>query len=271
MRILAWNSPWLRMLRALPHEFIVVDPENARGMRRQRFDCILFQEEHEYLDWQYELLTPAQRRAPKVYVEYEPPRKHPVDSRHVVTDEEVLVVHVSAYNRLMWDHGRSPVRLIEPGVADSGSLYHGERARGMALPAVAGRRAGSDLLDHACSRLPIDILPQIDPTYRYAFHPARQCALRLELIEAMMGGMPLVGLATGDLPMLLRDGESGFLDHDLDRLMERMRELLADRALAARLGAEARRIALERFSIERFLAQWSSVLTEAAGALRTAA
>jgi len=39
-----------------------------------------------------------------------------------------------------------------------------------------------------------------------------------------------------------------------------MRELLADEALAQRIGAAGRQAALARFSYERFAAQWEQLL-----------
>ena len=268
MRILTWPSPWLRMLETLPHQFITA----TGAARRQRFDCILLHGESQYLDEQYELLTPAQRRLPKIYLELEPPRQHPVDSRHPVADERITVVHLSSYNALMWDHGCCPVRVIEPGVADPGARYTGELARGVALAGASGRRAGADLLERACAALALDVRDTIDPACRFAFHPARQQSLPLELIEAMMAGTPLVAPAAGELPTLIRDGENGFIDTDMDRLLDRMAQLLADPALAARLGVAARETALRRFGLRRFIGEWNAVLADATGgALRSAA
>ena len=133
LRILTWASrpDYLRCLAQTPHELIVVSP-GGREARGQKLDVILFQQPQHYLDDQYELLTPAQRRTPKVYLEHEPPREHPVDSRHVVTDANVVVVHVSHFNRLMWDHGQTPTRVIEPGVIPPAAAYSGELDRGLA-------------------------------------------------------------------------------------------------------------------------------------------
>lgn len=50
------------------------------------------------------------------------------------------------------------------------------------------------------------------------------------------------------------------------RLVERMGDLLGDRGLAGRLGEQARLVARERFSIDRFVADWDATLGEVAGA-----
>jgi glycosyltransferase involved in cell wall biosynthesis len=64
------------------------------------------------------------------------------------------------------------------------------------------------------------------------------------------------------MPAVIRDGVSGYLDADPDRLMQRMAALLADPEEARRVGDRARRIARVRFSLERFTAEWDRTLTE---------
>jgi glycosyltransferase involved in cell wall biosynthesis len=82
----------------------------------------------------------------------------------------------------------------------------------------------------------------------------------MAVCEAMMLGMPVVALATTEHAVAVRDGVCGYTSTDVDELVERMRELLADRRLAARLGAGAREHALERFSLERFAQAWTATL-----------
>src|SRR5260221_9008274 len=213
LRILTWSTrpDYLRCLAQTSHELVVVSPGgraehgdfppnvhrvSAEDARRQKLDLILFQRPQHYLDEQYELLTPAQRRAAKVYLEHEPPREHPVDSRHVVSEANVLVVHVSHFNRLMWDHGQTPTRVIEPGVIPPSATYSGELERGLAvLEHVTRRRAlGIDLYDEAKRRAPLDLAFELDPQaaarYRFFFFPARYASPSLSLLRAMMIGMP---------------------------------------------------------------------------------
>ena len=76
------------------------------------------------------------------------------------------------------------------------------------------------------------------------------------MIEAMMVGLPIVGLATTELPSVIRNGESGFVDTRLERLVDAMQMLLRDPAEARRLGEAARRTAEERFNIDRFVDDW---------------
>lgn len=77
LRILTWDSHprYLRLLSRVPHDFVIAG--RARSLRRQRLDLVLFQAARQYLDEQYEVLSPVQRRLPQIYLEHEPPREHP--------------------------------------------------------------------------------------------------------------------------------------------------------------------------------------------------
>jgi len=285
LRIFTWATrpDYLRCLAQTPHELVVVSPggraehgdlpPNVHAVspeeaRRQKLDLILFQRPQHYLDDQYELLTSAQRRAAKVYLEHEPPREHPVDSRHVVTEADVVVVHVAQFNRLMWDHGRTPTRVIEPGVPAPQAAYSGTLDRGLAvIEHVTRRRAlGIDLYDEAKKRAALDLAFELDPQaaarYRYFFFPARYASPSLSLLQAMMIGMPVLAHASGSISGVVRHGIDGFIEADPGRLVERMQELAADRQRAALLGEAARQHAIGRFGIARFVADWNRLFAE---------
>ena len=97
-------------------------------------------------------------------------------------------------------------------------------------------------------------------SYRFFFNPIRYTSLGLAVIEAMMVGMPIVGLATTELATVIRNGENGVIDTRLERLIAAMRELLRDPHEARRLGDAARVTAFERFHIGRFVADWLDAL-----------
>jgi glycosyltransferase involved in cell wall biosynthesis len=310
LKILTWHThgSYLLYLTQAPHDFYVLSkPERPPGYagrsghlpwvpnvhdlpaeeaRRTRFDLILFQDDAQYLDDQFELLTPAQRRLPKIYLEHDPPREHPVDAGHVVRDGETLVVHVTAFNRLMWDNGGSPARVIEHGVIDPGYRYRGDLRKGIVVVnniATRGRRLGLDVFEKVKEKIPLDLvgrgaeeagglrellhaeLPEFAGRYRFFFNPIRYTSLGLAVIEAMMAGLPVVALATTETATVVRDGVNGFADTDPARLVVRMQDLLQFREMAALLGRQARRSALERFGIARFVEDWNAVFAEVAG------
>jgi glycosyltransferase involved in cell wall biosynthesis len=132
---------------------------------------------------------------------------------------------------------------------------------------VTRRRAlGIDLYDEAKQRAPLDLAFEFDPQaaarYRFFFFPARYASPSLSLLRAMMIGMPVLGYGAGGIDGVVRHGIDGFLEADPATLVERMRELAADRQRAALLGAAARRNALARFGIERFVADWNRLFAE---------
>ena len=318
LKILTWHThgAYLHYLTQAPHDFYVLSkPDRPPGYggrcghipwgdnvhdlpveqaKQQPLDCIAFQDDAQYLSDQHELLTPAQRRLPKIYLEHDPPRGQPVDERHIVQARDVLLVHCTAFNRLMWDSGETPTRVIDHGVIDPAlrepsARYSGELQRGLVVInniASRGRRLGFDVFQQARGEVALDLvgmgaeaagglgevlhaeLPAFAARYRFFFNPIRYTSMGLAVIESMMVGLPIVALATTEMVTVIRDGENGFIDTDLGRLVERMQILLRDRSLAARLGREARRTALQRFNIERFVADWNDAFAQVTGLWR---
>jgi glycosyltransferase involved in cell wall biosynthesis len=84
-------------------------------------------------------------------------------------------------------------------------------------------------------------------------HPSHIDNSPNSLCEAMLLGLPCIAANAGGIPSLVRDGEDGLLYHDRDAYMlaDRIAQLLSDRPLAARLGAQARQTALERHDREQ--------------------
>lgn len=257
----------------------------AEEVRARPFDCILFQSRANVLDAAW-LLSPAQHTLPRIYLEHDPPLEHPFAQRHFVDDPDVVVVHVTDWNAAMWHTGRSPVRVIEHGVVvDERVQCTGELARGVCAINHLRRRArrmGADMLMRARERVPIDLvgmdarslggIGEIDPPalarfqarYRFAFSPIRQTSMALALIEAMSIGLPVVGFASGELAAVVHNGESGYVDTSLSRVIGAAEHLVQDRAEARRLGDGARRLARERYDIRRFARDWSALLEEVA-------
>jgi glycosyltransferase involved in cell wall biosynthesis len=78
-------------------------------------------------------------------------------------------------------------------------------------------------------------------------------------------GMPVVALATTELPAVIQNGVHGYISCDIDELIERMQGLLADHDHARRLGANAQALARERFGIERFARDWNGAFAQVLG------
>ena len=311
LNILTWHThgSYLYYLTRSPHQFYVLSkpgrPPGYGGRcgqmqwgdhvhdlpvdraRDQQFDCIVFQDDAQFEKDQYEFLSAAQRALPRIYIEHDPPRGHPTDTRHPVDDPNVLLVHVTHFNDLMWDSGRTPTRVIEHGVVvPDGVEYRGELDTGLVIVnhlALRGRRLGADIFCTARRQVALDLvgmaaeelgglgeiahaeLPAFAARYRFLFNPIRYTSLGLAVIEAMMIGMPVVALATTEMATAIDNAESGYIDTDLATLVAHMRELARNPALARQLGATARRRARERFGIARFCSDWNAALAEVTG------
>ncbi|MEV4759310.1 glycosyltransferase, partial [Micromonospora sp. NPDC049559] len=96
---------------------------------------------------------------------------------------------------------------------------------------------------------------------RAYLHLCRWTSLGLSLIEAMAMGMPVVVLATTEA-VLAVPPTAGVLSTNVRTLREAAAWLLEDPDAARRLGAEARRVAAERYGLDRFLADWDRLLEE---------
>src|SRR5690606_18395373 len=170
-------------------------------------DVILFQAARNYEHDQFEVLTDAQRRLPRVYLEHDPPREHPTDTRHLVDEPDVLLVHVTPFNDLMWDAGRTPTRVIDHGVmVPDGIRYTGKRSRGIVVVnniASRGRRLGFDVFERARRDVSLHLagmgseplgglgdlahgdLLALEAEHRFFFNPIRYTSLGLSVLEAM--------------------------------------------------------------------------------------
>lgn len=251
---------------------------SAETLKNLQLDCILFQDEYSYQTAQYEILTPHQLELPKIYLEHSPPKQHPTNAKQLVEDDSVHLVHINHYNALMWDNNEVPVTVIENGVKETDASFTGEKACGVIVleenPAD-DRVTGLDIFEQIKEALPLEVvqlgkkdltyqnLPEKLSSYRFLFCPDRYASPGFAIQQAMMLGMPVVGLATTDLPTIISNESSGFVHSDLNYLIQKMQQLIEDKPLAHSLGANARLYALKNFSSNRFLADWKQLIHQA--------
>jgi glycosyltransferase involved in cell wall biosynthesis len=105
-------------------------------------------------------------------------------------------------------------------------------------------------------------LPIFQSQYRFFFNPIRYTSLGLAVCEAMMMGIPVVGLATTELSAVIDNGYSGFIHTDIDFLIDKMNLLLEDAELAREIGQNGRETAMARFNIKRFTNDWEQLFEE---------
>jgi len=255
---------------------------HAADVRNLDFDIILFQTDENYLIDQYDILSETQRSLPKIYLEHDPPWSHPTNARHPVKEKDILVVHVTDFNALMWDCNGLKTRVINHGVLPKPNIYNGSLARGIVvinnLPS-RGRLLGKDIFETVRKEVPLDLvgmgaeeygigevlhpeLPQFVSKYRFFFNPIRYTSLGLAVCEAMMIGSPIVGLATTQMAVQIRNGYSGFVANDVSKLIDFMQLLLEQPELAKEMGQNAHLSAHENFNIHRFVNDWKTVFEE---------
>jgi glycosyltransferase involved in cell wall biosynthesis len=263
-----------------------VEERTPDELRDDRFDVVVLQRPHE-LGELCEAWTGRRpgRDVPAVYVEHNAPQGRVNEMRHPAADrDDLTVVHVTHFNDLFWDCGSTPTRVVEHGIVDPGERYTGELPRAAVVINEARRRArvtGTDLLRRLNGDVPIDLfgmdagalggyedVPQ-DRMHdelarrRVYLHPIRWTSLGLSLLEAMHLGMPVVALATTEAPEAVPP-QAGVVSTRVDVLREAVRRFVREPEAARDAGRAARRAALDRYGLERFLADWDDLLTEVA-------
>lgn len=220
-----------------------------------------------------------------VYVEHNAPQGRIAEMRHPAADRsDLTLVHVTHFNDLFWDAGSTPTRVIEHGVVDPGRRYSGELARAAVVvnePGRRGRVTGTDLLGALNGRVPLDLFGigagalggcenlrqeelHAEMARRRAYlHPIRWTSLGLSLIEAMQLGMPVVALATTEVPQAVPLA-AGVVSTDVGELRAGLQRLIDDPEEARARGEAARVAALERYGLDRFLADWDALLEKVA-------
>lgn len=253
-------------------------------IKNQEIDLILFQHRKNYEVDQYEILTEEQRKLPKIYLEHDPPQEHPTNTKHWVDDPDMLLVHVTHFNKLMWDNNRTPATVIDHGVIVPEDIqYTGEIPKGLVVVnnlEKRGRRLGLDVFEQVREQVPLDLvgmgaidiggvgevphdeLPAFASKYRFFFNPIRYTSLGLSVCEAMMVGLPMVGLATTEMVTAVKNGKNGYVETDVQKLIDHMKQLIDNRDLAMKLSEGAKQYAADRFSINRFAADWEKTVQE---------
>jgi hypothetical protein len=263
-------------------------PPNAREvapaeLHADDLDVVVIQRPHEVALFEGWLGRRPGRDLPAVYVEHNAPQGRIADMRHPAAGL-LPIVHVTHFNELFWDCTPSPTRVIEHGIVDPGYRYTGELARVAVAINEARRRGrvtGTDLLPRLNGTVPFDLFgidagslggvedPPQDllhrelPRRRVYLHPIRWTSLGLTLLEAMHMGVPVVALATTEVPEAVPP-DAGIVSTRVDELRAGIERLIAEPDEARELGLRGRVAALERYGLQRFLDDWDDLLEEVA-------
>jgi hypothetical protein len=233
------------------------------------------------------------RDVPIVWLEHNAPQGRINEMCHPARDRrDVTIVHVTRTNALFWDTGTTRTTVIDHGVIDPGRRWTGEHPAAAVVinePVRRARVTGTDLLPRFGEAAQLDVYGIGVEALADAFgrphwlsvggdlaqdrmhaaiarrrcyvHTFRWTSLGLTLIEAMLLGIPVVALATTEVPDAIGHGDA-IVSNDVDVLVDGVRRLLADPELAEQLGDRGRRRALDRFALDRFLAEWDQLLED---------
>ena len=324
MKVLAWHvhGSWMTSFVQGGHDYLVPrDPERSRdgmgratswdwpasarevsaeALRDEHPDVVVLQRPHELDLLESWTGLRAGVDVPAVYVEHNTPAGPAVATRHPLADRtDIPVVHVTAFNALVWDCGVAPTTVVEHGIVDPGLRYTGERDRvgvvvnepvrrwrvagtdhvlrvagqvgvdvyGMGMAALeeaaaahaAGGGARPDLVTH--DDVPQDAMHTLLARDRAYLHPYRWTSLGLSLLEAMALGLPVLAFATTAAPEAV-PAAAGVVSNDPDVLADAARRWLADPDEARERGLAGRRHVLEHFGLDRFQADWQELLQE---------
>ncbi|WP_294569764.1 glycosyltransferase [uncultured Arthrobacter sp.] len=292
----AEGGPWGlgRAGRDWPDSVREVEPGQLAG---QDIDVVVLQRVEEIAECERLLNRTPGRDLPAVYLEHNTPKGDVPSALHPLAGQDLIpVVHVTHFNELIWDNGMARTTVVEHGIVDPGPLYTGELEQlGVVInePVRRGRVTGTDLLARFAPTAPLEVfgmggdglpdllglpperlrlggdLPTAQLHARLArsrayLHPLRWTSLGLALLEAMHLGMPVLVLATTEAARAVPP-EAGAVSTNVGDLTAMAARLLADPDEARSRGRAARRAALDRYSLDRFLADWDDVLDTAAG------
>jgi glycosyltransferase involved in cell wall biosynthesis len=317
MRVLIWHvhGSYLTTLVEGPHTYLIpVDPgrgPDGRGRadtwtwppnaveitedecRDADVDVVVLQRPHELAGVARRWLGGRRpgRDVPAVYLEHNAPQGTVNAMRHPAADDpELTVVHVTHFNDLFWDTGRTRSVVIEHGVIDPGPRYCGELPRAGVVvnePIRRQRVTGTDLIGRFAAAAPMDLfgmkvrdlgLPNVETfedlpqdamhaelaRRRVYVHPIRWTSLGLSLIEAMHLGMPVVAVGATEAFEAVPPG-AGVVSTDVGRLVAAVAAYVRDPDRAREDGERARVAALQRYGLRRFLDDWDRVLHGVAG------
>jgi glycosyltransferase involved in cell wall biosynthesis len=111
-----------------------------------------------------------------------------------------------------------------------------------------------------------EIIPYLQKSDLFVL-PSLSEGLSNVLLEAMACSIPIVATRVGGNIDLIRDGENGILvePENSNQLSEAMQKILQDKALAKKLGSEARKTVEQRFSLISIADKYISLYRELTG------
>ena len=217
-----------------------------------------------------------------------PPAIDPLSPKNVPIDDDAIA---RVFDRYVIDLARPMVCQVsrfdpwkDPlGVIDAFRMAR-EEHHGLQLVLV-GSLAHDDpeghewlqkVFDHRDHDRDIHVLTNLDGVGNHevnAFQAAAKVVIQkstregfgLVVAEGLWKGRPVIGGNCGGIPLQVVDGETGYLVDSAEECGTRLKELLADPELGARMGAAGRELVRERFLLTRYLHDYVRMFRTLAG------
>ena len=97
------------------------------------------------------------------------------------------------------------------------------------------------------------------------FNPTLRSPMPRSRGEAMLCGLATVNANSHDVNRFIENGMNGFYASSAEELADQLGFLLADPARAWRIGLAGRETAIQRFHIDRYLADWRQLIRDTLG------
>ncbi len=283
-----YTETWDTRIRPIPANARIIDLSEAQDSPIQ-YDCIIGHNTTDLLDVRHRL-------DPRILVLHLPIEARRVEEGSIISPQQmrkllyeytalvgVHVVAVTTFKGKSWGFMED----IVPFGFDPGDYLpcSGEKACALRVCNFVQRRKKFLLWDFhqkAFKGLPVRIvghnpeMSEVEPSrdwnhlkamfqsHRFFIHtadPELEDGHNMATIEAMCAGLPVLGNCHSSSPVV--HGVSGFLSDDPVRLRDYARILLANRELALKMGAQARKTVQERFSLGGFKASFEKSIIAA--------
>lgn len=277
------HKPWNFHTRPLPHNHFVITLDRIENFHPiEQYDIVLSQNRLA----NYHILKPiaARYNIPFVAIDHtEPPPGMVGEYLHRLEAMRGNPnVFITEFNKQSWKG--YPADPVIPHGIDTSLFrgYHGTEPRGLSVVNLFPQRdmfCGWTLWKDITSTIPVKLVgenPGLSESIsdvskliaelcsaRFFLNTSQWSPVPLSMIEAMACGCPVVTTAKQEIPNIIRNGENGFMSNDPEELKGYCKQLLDDKDLATRLGAAGRQTVIERFGIDRFVANWNRVLYKA--------
>jgi len=107
----------------------------------------------------------------------------------------------------------------------------------------------------------------VDELRRYSvyFNPTLRSPMPRARAEPMMCGVVPVSARNHDINLFVQNGVNGFYGETADELRDQLRFLIRHPEEVRKIGAKARRTAMDLFNYDRFLGDWHALVRDVVG------